>query len=56
MYYNFCRIHQTLQVTPPMEAGVTKKLWQVSDIVALIVDKEAEKPRRRGPYKKKAQV
>ena len=23
MYYNFCRIHQTLRVTPAMEAGIT---------------------------------
>jgi len=31
-----CRIHQTLRVTPAMEAGVTNKLWEVEDIVALI--------------------
>ena len=27
MYYNFCRIHQTLRVTPAMEAGVADHLW-----------------------------
>ena len=54
MYYNFCKIHCTLDVTPAMEAGVTKKLWQVSDIVALIEEKEAEKPTKRGSYKKAA--
>ena len=55
MYYNFCRIHQTLRVTPAMEAGVTKKLWKVEDIVALIEEKEeVERPKERGPYKKKA--
>lgn len=36
MYYNFVRIHQTLKVTPAMAAGVTDKLWEVSDIVAII--------------------
>ena len=36
MYYNFCRIHQTLRVTPAMEAGVTKRLWSIGDIAGLI--------------------
>ncbi len=36
MNYNFCRIHQTLRVTPAMAAGVTDKLWEMEDIVALI--------------------
>ncbi len=35
-YYNFCRIHQSLRVTPAMAAGVTTKLWDVEDIVALL--------------------
>lgn len=36
MYYNFVRIHQTLRCTPAMEAGVSKKLWSVDDIVNLL--------------------
>jgi len=36
MNYNFCRIHQTLRVTPAMAAGVTDQLWEVSDIVKLL--------------------
>ena len=36
MYYNFCRIHQTLKVTPAMEAGVSDRLWELEDVVALI--------------------
>ncbi len=36
MYYNFVRIHQTLKVTPAMAAGVTSKLWEIADIVALL--------------------
>lgn len=35
VYYNFVRIHKSLRVTPAMEAGLTKKLWNVSDIVKL---------------------
>lgn len=40
MYYNFCRIHKTLKITPAMAAGLTDKLWSTDDIVALI-DKKA---------------
>jgi IS1 family transposase len=40
MHYNFVRIHQTLRVTPAMAAGVTTKLWELGDIVALLDDKE----------------
>jgi IS1 family transposase len=36
MYYNFVRIHQTLRCTPAMEAGVSKKLWSIDDIVKLL--------------------
>src|SRR5713226_2566507 len=42
MYYNFVRIHQTLKVTPAMAAGVTDKLWEVSDIVTMIEAWKAE--------------
>lgn len=52
MYYNYVRQHQTLRVSPAMAAGVTDKLWNVEDIVALVEADEAEKPRKRGPYKK----
>ena len=36
MYYNFARIHQTLSMAPAMAAGVTSKLWDVEDILALL--------------------
>jgi hypothetical protein len=35
MYYNFVRIHQSLRVTPAMEAGITDRLWTVEDIAKL---------------------
>jgi IS1 family transposase len=53
-YYNFVRIHQTLRVTPAMAAGVADRLWEVSDIVALIEKAESRVPAKRGPYKKRA--
>lgn len=40
MHYNFCRIHGTLRTTPAMAAGVTTRLWDVSDIVKLLEQKE----------------
>ncbi len=52
MYYNFVRVHQTLKVTPAMEAGLTDRLWDINDLVALI-DANEEAPKKRGPYKKK---
>ena len=36
MYYNFCKIHQTLRVTPAMEAGVTDHVWGIEELVALL--------------------
>jgi IS1 family transposase len=36
MYYNFGRIHQTLRVTPAMEAGVSDHVWTIEEIVGLI--------------------
>ena len=36
MYYNFVRIHQTLRVTPAMDAGVTDQLWEVSGTPACL--------------------
>lgn len=36
MHYNFCRIHQTLRVSPAMAAGVSARLWSITDLVALL--------------------
>jgi hypothetical protein len=41
MHYNFVRIHHSLRVTPAMEAGVTSKLWSLTDMVRVIEDREA---------------
>lgn len=33
VYYNFCRIHKTLRCTPAMEAGITKHVWELKDLL-----------------------
>ncbi len=52
-FYNFCRIHKTLRMSPAMAAGITDRLWSLDDIVAK-VDAMAAPPKPRGPYKKRA--
>src|SRR5260370_34055341 len=41
MHYNFVRIHQTLRVTPAMEAKVTDRLWSLEDMVGILDEWEA---------------
>jgi hypothetical protein len=36
MCYNFTRIHQTLRVTPAMEAGISDHVWSLEEVVALL--------------------
>ena len=36
MYYNFCRVHSTIRITPAMEAGLTDHVWEIEELVALI--------------------
>jgi IS1 family transposase len=36
MHYNFCRIHQTLRVTPAMAAGIADHVWELGEIIALL--------------------
>jgi IS1 family transposase len=41
MHYNFVRIHQTLKITPAIAAGVTKRLWEMPDMVKVLEDWES---------------
>ena len=41
MYYNFVRIHKTLRTTPAMAANVTKRLWEIGDVVDVLESWEA---------------
>jgi len=36
MHYNFCRIHQTLRVTPAMEVGIADHVWTLAELVGLL--------------------
>lgn len=33
-YYNFCRVHQTLRVTPAMQAGITDHVWTIAELLS----------------------
>ncbi len=33
-YYNFCRLHRSIRVTPAMEAGITDHVWDLSELLA----------------------
>ena len=35
MHYNFAKVHQTLRVTPAMEAGIARHVWSIQEIVEL---------------------
>ncbi len=50
MYDNDVNPHTKLRVSPAMAAGVSDRLWEVSDIAALIEAEEMKVERKRGPY------
>jgi hypothetical protein len=33
-YYNFCRIHRTLRVTPAMESNLTDHVWTIAELLS----------------------
>jgi hypothetical protein len=45
LYYNFVRLHKTLRMSPAMVAGVTKRLWEMSDVVTMLEAWEAVQKR-----------
>jgi len=53
VWYNSCRVHKTLRVSPAMTAGVTDRLWSMEEIADL-VEAAAPKPGPRGPYRKRS--
>jgi len=58
VYYNFCRIHQALRVTPAMAAGLSKTVWEIEDLAALVEAQELQAiengEMKRGKYKAKS--
>jgi hypothetical protein len=41
MYYNFCRIHKSLRVTPAMEAGLADHPWTIAELCGLLKPKKS---------------
>ncbi len=41
MYYNFVRVHQTLRVTPAMEAGISDHAWGMEEMCSLLPEAES---------------
>jgi len=41
LYYNFCRVHSTLRVTPAMEAGISDHIWTIEELCGLLPDVDA---------------
>ena len=33
-FYNFCRVHGALRVTPAMEAGIADHVWSIEELIA----------------------
>jgi hypothetical protein len=33
-YYNFCRVHSSLRITPAMEAGLTNHIWSIAELLS----------------------
>jgi len=53
MFYNYCKIHKSLRITPAMTTGITDHVWELTDIIDLIPEPEPEpEPKKRSPYKK----
>jgi hypothetical protein len=50
VYCNYVRIHQTLRVTPAMEAGLSDHVWSIDEMVALI---PVQNQRRAGPTRRR---
>jgi len=52
MYFNFVKQHKSLnKLIPAMAADVTDKLWEMTDVFAMIEAEEAKVSKRRGLYK-----
>jgi len=44
-FYNFCRVHETLRVTPAMQAGLTDHVWSVDELLHVAIGQQAPSPR-----------
>lgn len=46
-WYNFCRVHSTLRVTPAMQSGLADHIWTIPELLAIPVHAQTE----RSPWK-----
>ncbi len=46
-HYNFCRVHETLRITPAMQLGVTDHIWSIGELIDAALD--GELPSGSGP-------
>lgn len=42
VHYNFCRIHQSIRITPAMAAGLSDHIWSLSELVGLMESQQSE--------------
>ena len=49
-HFNFCRVHETLRVTPAMEAGLTDHVWSLAELLRAALDTPSTPP----PYSQMA--
>ena len=42
IHYNFCRIHQSIRVTPAMAAGLSDHVWSLAELVGLMESQRME--------------
>jgi hypothetical protein len=47
LHYTFCRVHQTLRVTPAMEAGIASHVWSLRLRLSGCLTQPGKKPRDR---------
>ncbi len=52
VFYNWTRIHSSLRITPAMAAGLTDRVWDIEEFVAMM-DEVAPKPGRPKSYRKR---
>ena len=53
-WYNFVKMYKTVGMTPAMAANVTDRLWNMSDLVALVDKYDDAQPRKKAGRKPKA--
>ena len=54
VWYNFVKMHKSLRMTPALASHMTDKLWTMDDLVALVDEHDAKRPRQKPGRKPKA--